>query len=151
MQRHGCTGTAYQVLEPQEDVVGAGGNGHVGEEREGGGDGDTVVWDTGLAALEEDLGCLTVLGDTEEVARAGVQESVGRGRGRGQDDGVDDVVEATDAGALDGNDPGGGVGTWRMLVIDAVEMHLVDLPGLSESRSGSLELTRTPMAKDPRT
>jgi len=68
----------YEILEPQENVVGSGRDGHIRQERENGGNGNAVDGNTRLAALKEDLGCLAILGDTEEVAGAGVEESVCR-------------------------------------------------------------------------
>jgi len=101
-----------EVLEPEEHLLRAGRARQVRQQRDDGGQRDAVVGDAGLGAREEDLGRLPVLGDAEEVARAGVQEGVGGGGGRGQDDGVDDAVEALDAGERDGDDPGGREGAW---------------------------------------
>jgi len=66
-----------EVVEPVEDSLGAGGHGHVSQEREGGSDTNTPVRNTALGALKEDLGCLTVLSKSEEITRAAEQESVG--------------------------------------------------------------------------
>jgi hypothetical protein len=59
-----------QVLEPQEDGVCSRADAHVGDQGDGRGDGNAVVWNTSLVALEEELGGLAVLGNSEEVARA---------------------------------------------------------------------------------
>lgn len=108
-------GDGGEVHHPVEDLGGAGADAHVGEEGDGGGDGDAVVGHARGRALEEELRRLLVLGDAEEVARAGEEEGVGRRRGRGEDDGVDDVREHGHAGAVDGDDPGrlGGAGPVR--------------------------------------
>lgn len=95
-----------EILEPGEDKVGAGAQTHEGEEGDGGGNGDAVVGNTRLGALEEEARGLAELGNTEEVTGAGVQEGItGRGGG-GQDDGVDDVREHGDTRVLAGDDPG---------------------------------------------
>lgn len=104
-------GQGHECLEVGEGGRAAGRNAEVGQERDRRRHGDGVIGDTGPRALEEDLWCLAVLSKGEEVARAGVQEGVGRGRCRGQDDCIDDVGEDRDAGAVDGDDPRGGSGT----------------------------------------
>jgi len=71
-----------EILKPGEDLTGAGGNGHVGDQGDGRRDGNAPVGNTLLAALEKDLRSLAVLGNAKEVAGAGVQERVGRGRSR---------------------------------------------------------------------
>jgi len=70
-------GNGAQVLEPVEDGAGTGAHAHVGKKRDGSGDKDGVVRDTALGTLEEDLGCLTVLGQGEEVTRTTEQEGIG--------------------------------------------------------------------------
>ena len=104
-------GNGNQVLEPVEDVAGAGRDGHVCKEGDGGGDEDTPDWDTGLGALEKEARSLTDLGKCEQVTGAGEEESVGGRRCRGQDDGVDDRWEGWDTGTLDGNNPRRSSGT----------------------------------------
>lgn len=104
-------GNGGEVLEPLEDDGGTLGDGEVGEEGDGGGDEDGVVWDTTLGTLQEELRSLLVLGDTEEVTGTGVQEGV-TGRGSGcQNDGVDDGWEDWDSGTVDGDNPRRGCGT----------------------------------------
>lgn len=71
-------GNGGQVLEPGEDCVGASRDAHECEQRDGRGDGYTVVWYTPLRALEKEPGSLAVLGYCEEIAGAGVEESVAR-------------------------------------------------------------------------
>lgn len=100
-------GDGGQVLEPVEDVVCAGGDTHVGEQRDGGRDCDTPVWNAALGASEQELGCLLVLSQGEQVTGSGVEESVGGGGGGCQNDGVDDGGKDGDTSTVDGNDPGG--------------------------------------------
>jgi len=78
---HPCEelGNGDEVLEPQEDVVGTAGDAQVGEKGDDGSDGYAPDGDAGICALEEDLGRLTVLGDTEEVTGSSVEESVSGG------------------------------------------------------------------------
>lgn len=83
-------GNSGEVLEPVENVVGTRRHTHVCKERDRGGDCDSVVWDTGLGALKEDLGGLAVLSKSEEVSGTAVEEGIGGGRGGGQNDSVDD-------------------------------------------------------------
>jgi len=71
-------GDGSEILEPGKDSLGTATNDHVGEERDSSSDGYTVNGDTLLSAFEEDFWGLTVLGNTEEITGAGVQESVGR-------------------------------------------------------------------------
>ena len=109
-------GDGGQVLEPQEDGVGASGDTHVGEQTDGSSDEHAVQWDTGLGTLQQDLGSLTVLSKSEQVTRAGVQEGVTRRSRRSQDDGVDDVGQDWDTGVLHGDDPWGALSTLGVVV-----------------------------------
>lgn len=84
-------GDCGQVLEPEEDYVGTSGHAHIGEQGDGGSGTDTVVGHTVLAALEEELGRLSVLGDTEKITGAGVQERITRRRSGGENYSVDDM------------------------------------------------------------
>lgn len=100
-------GNSGEVLEPAKDVVGTARHTKVCEAGNGGSNDDGIVWDTSLGAGKEDLGGLLVLGESEQVTRARVEEGVSRGRGRGQNDGVDDGWEDRDTSAVNGNDPRG--------------------------------------------
>lgn len=104
-------GDGDQVLEPYEDLVCAGTQAHEGEQGEDSCDTDTVVWHTGLGALQEELGGLAVLSDTEEITRAGVQECVSGGCCGGENDSVDDMRQNRDTSVLAGNDPRRLLGT----------------------------------------
>jgi hypothetical protein len=109
-------GDGDEVLEPAEDILGTAGDDHVGEKRYGRSDGNTVNRNTLLCALEEDLGCLSVLGNTEEISRASVQESVCRRRSRSKDDGIDHAVKTLDSSTLNSNDPWGSECTCKRLI-----------------------------------
>jgi len=85
------------VLEPVEDGKGVVGDGKVGQARDEGSEGDGIDWNTLLCALEEDLGRLSVLGNTKEITGTRVQKGVGRRRGRGENDGIDEVVKTLDS------------------------------------------------------
>ena len=94
-----------QVLEPDEDVVGAGRNTHEREQRDGQSDEDAVDRDTALRALEQEARSVAVLCDSEEITRARIQESIARRSCGGQNDRVDDVGEHWNHSVLAGNDP----------------------------------------------
>lgn len=74
-------GDGDEVLEPLEDDVGARGAGHVREEGYRSRDGDAVVRDPPLGALQEDPWRLSVLCQCVKVPRSGEQKGVGGGGG----------------------------------------------------------------------
>lgn len=80
-----------QVLEPKKDSVRTSAYTHVCEQRDGSCNPDAVVWNAVLVTLEEELRRLFILGDTEQVAGASVQEGISGRGGGSQDNGVDDV------------------------------------------------------------
>lgn len=105
-------GDCGQVLEPPEHLVGTSADTHVCEQGDGGRDCDSIDRYTLLVAPKKELGSLAVLGNTEEITRSGVQESIaGRGRGS-QDDSVDDVRKNWNTSVLHRDDPGRRLGTF---------------------------------------
>lgn len=74
-------GNGDEILEPGENDGRAGRAGKEGEERDGGGNHDTVVRYTGFGALEKDLWGLAVLGKGVHVAGSSVEEGVCGGCG----------------------------------------------------------------------
>jgi hypothetical protein len=71
-------GNGSQVLEPCENNRWATrADGKEGKEGDRGGDQDTPVWDTGLAAAEKEAWSLFILGKSKEITGSGVQEGVG--------------------------------------------------------------------------
>jgi hypothetical protein len=109
-------GNGGQVLEPDEDLISTSANTHVGDQREGSSDGNAVVWYTSLRALEEELGGLAILGNTEKVTGSSIQERVTGGGGGSQDDSVNDVGKDWDTGVLHGDNPRRGLCTLCIFV-----------------------------------
>lgn len=99
-----------EILEPDEDDVGAGTEGHEAEADPDGDEGDGDPRYTHAVGLEEDLGGVVLLGHTVEGTGGGEQEGVTGGPGRGQDDKVDDVGDHLDTGTAGCDDEGGGGG-----------------------------------------
>ena len=65
-------GDGGQVDEPAKDiVVGASGHGHIGQQRDGSGQGDAVVGHARLGACEQEARAVAVLGATKQVAGPG--------------------------------------------------------------------------------
>ena len=99
-------GNGGDVGEPEEDLGAGVGDVEVGKETDYPGSEDGDVWDAFFAGSAEDLGGFAVEGHAIEDARAGEEEGVAGGPGGCQDGGVDNVVQACDAGSLDADDEG---------------------------------------------
>lgn len=109
-----------EVGEPTKDLVGTDRETHVGESREARGDDEGDPGKTVSGDLGEDLGKVTVEGDTVKGSGRGVEIGRGGGPGGGDKTGVDQTGKTLDAGSLDGQDEGRGgsvAGGTEMLVV----------------------------------
>lgn len=129
----GCTdgdpgekpGNGGEILEPGEYRGGACRGGHVCQACDCAGDANAPVWNTGLGAVKQETWSLSVLCQSEEIARSRVEESVGGRRSRRQDNGVDNGGEDWDLSALDGNDPWRSRGARRAVLDGRQEVGIV--------------------------
>lgn len=92
-----------EVDEVSENGLGVVGSVHEGGAAEESRDCQSRDGDTALIGPPEDLGCVTLLGQTVDGTRSDVQIRVRGTEGEDQDTGVENVGQSLDAGDLDGN------------------------------------------------
>ena len=102
-----------EVLEPIEDDIGAGGEGHVCQAHEETVEGDGDPGNAESVDASEELGCVTVFGECEENTWATQNVSIAGRPCGGQHDRVDDAGYDFNAGVVGSDDEGrlsGGTG-----------------------------------------